>query len=182
MFQFIEINAKLSNVNVRCELHGEETKLAADLSIELRGPNTILDEIAPGLLQMIYRKAEEGEDEQPELDLDPGRLSKLAFPALVQPMKLDKDYSGYKFILHYGIDERSNTTLTDCQVDKWKFDCQDGGTVITGFRVIAHPEEDEIGHLCTQIQQNITLSLIPPSAEYYADGKMPGGEAGGDES
>ena len=40
--------------------------------------------------------------------------------------------------------------------------------------MIAHPEEDEIGHLCTQIQQNITLSLIPPTAEYYADGKLPG--------
>lgn len=47
MFQFKEITAKLSNVNVRAEIHGEETKLAADLAIELRGPNTILDTIAP---------------------------------------------------------------------------------------------------------------------------------------
>ena len=51
MFQFKEITAKLSNVNIRAEIHGEETKLAADLAIELRGPNTILDKIAPGLLQ-----------------------------------------------------------------------------------------------------------------------------------
>lgn len=180
MFQFKEITAKLSNVNIRAEIHGEETKLAADLAIELRGPNTILDKIAPGLLQMLYRKPEEGEDEQPELDLDPNRLSKLAFPLLVQPMKWEKDYSGYDFIMHYGIDESSNLKLNTCQVDKWKFDCQGGGTVITSFRVIAHPSEDQIGHLCAQIQQNITLSLIPPTAQYYADGKVP--EAGDDDN
>ena len=159
---------------MRAEIHGEETKLAADLAIELRGPNSILDTIAPGLLQAIYREAEEGEDEQPELDLEPGRLTKLTFPALVQPLKWEKDYSGYKFTMHYGIDDSSNVVLQSCEVDKWKFECQDGGTVITSFRVIAHPSEDQIGHLCTQIQQNITLSLTPPSAEYYPDGKVPG--------
>lgn len=177
MFQFKEITAKLCNVNCRAEIHGEETKLAADLSIELRGPNTLLDQIAPGLLPVLYRAAEDGEDEQPELDLEPGRLTKLAFPVLAMPLKWEQENSGYEFVLHYGIDERSNTTLADCQVDKWKFDCQDGGTLVTNFRVIAHPKEDEIGHLCSQIQQNITLSLIPPTAKYYANG-LPG--AGGD--
>lgn len=180
MFQFNEITAKLSNVNVKAEIHDEDTKLAADLSIELRGPNTILEDIAPGLLAVLYRKAEDGEDEQGELDLDPQRLSKLAFPFLQQPLKWDKEYTGFTFVMHYGIDEKSATKLADCQVDKWKFECQDGGTVITTFRVIAHPEEDEIGHLCTQIQQSIVMSLIPPTAQYYKDGKLPGSGGGED--
>lgn len=174
MFQFKEINAKLSNANVRAEIHGEDTKIAVDLSFELRGPNSILEDLAPGLLQAIYRKAEEGEDQQGELDLDPQRLSKLTFPDLQQPLKWDKEYSGYTFTMHYGINESSNLVLGTCQVDKWKFECQDGGTVITTFRVIAHPEEDQIGHLCKEIQQNIVLSLIPPTAQYYKDGKLPG--------
>lgn len=88
-------------------------------------------------------------------------------------MKWDKEYSGYDFVMHYGIGESSNLKLDTCQVDKWRFDCQDGGTVITSFRVIAHPSEDQIGHLCAQIQQNITLSLIPPTAKYYKDGELP---------
>jgi len=39
---------------------------------------------------------------------------------------------------------------------------QDGGSVITSFRVISHPKESELGKLCSLIQQEIEVTLLPP--------------------
>ena len=54
---------------------------------------------------------------------------------------------------------------TKVDVDSFKFDCQDGGTVALSFRAIAHPSSDEIGRLSELVQREITLSPYPPSPE-----------------
>ena len=172
MFALTESTAKLANLNIRPEFHGEDTKLAVDIKIEIKGANTILNELEPGLLNVLYRKSEDGEEEQGELDLDPTRLPKLRFPLLAQPIKWEKEFTGYQFVIHYGISEDSNVVLTSCAIDSFKFDCQDGGTVGTTFRIIVHPEPGQLEKLSEMIQQTITLSLIPPTEDYLTQASI----------
>ena len=167
MFELKEATVKLANLNLRAEIHGDETVLAADLKIELKGGNDILNILEPGLMEALYRAKEEADSGQGDmLAGQPGYMPVIRFPLLGQPVKWEKEFAGYTFRMHYGIDDTSDIILRTCSVDNFKFDCQDGGTVVTTFRVIAHPDSDhEIGLLGKNIQQQITLSLTPPDAD-----------------
>jgi hypothetical protein len=84
-------------------------------------------------------------------------------------VKWGKDFSGYEVVVHYGISGKEDIHLATCQVDQFRFDCQDGGTVVVAFRVIAHPEAKALGRLCEMIQTDVELSLIEPTEEQQAD-------------
>lgn len=54
-FELTEVTeVEITKVNVRTELHGEERVLAVDLRCRLKGENTILDPIKPGLREHYY--------------------------------------------------------------------------------------------------------------------------------
>lgn len=160
MFSLQRQNAKLTNVNPRAELHGEDKHLAADIKFEIKVSNDVLSEFDPSLKAAFYRAAEMGEGDM--FSDQPGYMPKLKFP-LMGPVKWGKDLSGYQVVVHYGVSGAHDITLPDCTVDNFKFDCQEGGTVVMGFRVIAHPQEVDLGRLCGMIQQEVDLSLVEPS-------------------
>jgi hypothetical protein len=161
MFELTQQLAKLQDVNPRSELHGDEHKLAADLKFELKMPNDCLAFFDESLKSSLYRKdgAVQG-----ELIDDPHHLTSLKFPKL-GTLHWDHDFAGYVTTFHIGATEKDNIVLGDCQLDKWKLDPQDGGTVGITFRCIAHPGEEELGRLCSMIQQNVTITLDPPEAD-----------------
>jgi hypothetical protein len=158
MFELTQQLAKLSDVNPRTELHGDEHKLAADLKFEAKLSNDCLAFFDPSLKSALYRKdgAVQG-----ELIEDPTRLAVLKFPRMGN-IKWDADFPGYTTTFHIGATEKDNIVLGDCQLDNWKLDCQEGGTVGLTFRCIAHPGEGELGRLCSMIQQNVTVTMDPP--------------------
>lgn len=153
-------NAKLLNVNPRAELHGEDTKLAVDLKFEVKASNDILSEFSGYLKSALYKKRDSG---QQELDMDPGHMSQLKFPQM-GPVKWDHDVAGYRLTFHK-VFEQNDIAMEQVEVDGWKFDCQDGGTVVTTFRAICHPEAKDLGRLCELIQQPVEISLIPPTED-----------------
>ncbi|MDR0769960.1 MAG: hypothetical protein LBE75_01985, partial [Burkholderiales bacterium] len=160
MFTLQKQTAKLTNVNPRSELHGEEKHLAADLNFEIAVSNDVLSEFSPTLKSSLYRKLSNGEgDLLPE---EPGTLSKLKYPELC-PVKWNSQLNGYEMVIHYGVTKTQDIKLIDCTVDKFRFDCQDGGTVIVQFRIVAHPEPTELGRLCEMIQQEVEMTLIEPA-------------------
>lgn len=162
MFSLQNQNAKLTSVNPRAELHGTDKKLAVDLKIEIKVSNDVLSEFDPSLKSAIYRAADAGEGDL--LSGEPGVLPKLKFP-LLGSLKWDKKLAGYEAVIHYGVSGSQDIHLIECEVDQFRFDCQDGGTVVVSFRVIAHPESAELGRLCEMIQTEIEMSLIEPEPE-----------------
>lgn len=161
MFSLANKAAKLTSVNPRAEIHGTDHVMAADLKFEIKVGNDVLSEFDPSLKSSLYKKAD---GPQGELITDAGHLPALKFP-LMGPVKWGKEFSGYETVIHYGVSGAQDIHLIDCEVDNFRFDCQDGGTVAVSFRVIAHPEPNELGRLCEMIQQEVEMSLIEPEAD-----------------
>lgn len=154
--------AKLANLNLRAELHGEEKETAADLTIEATVSNDTLSEFHPSLKSAFYQKADEA---QGELIADPGHLPATKFPNLGMPLKWEQSLEGYQVTVHFGIGGPSDVVLDDCKVDTFRFDCKEGGSVGIKFRVQAHPSAEQIGKLSGLIQNDIELTLLPPEEQ-----------------
>lgn len=159
MFSLQNQKAKLTSVNPRAEIHGQDRKMAVDLKFEIKVSNDVLSEFDPSLKSALYKKA----DTQGDLIDEPGHLPELKFP-MMGPVKWGKDFAGYETVIHYGVTGAQDIVLAECDVDNFRFDCQDGGTVAVAFRVIAHPEAEQLGRLCEMIQQEVEMSLIEPEA------------------
>ena len=160
MFDLTDHKAKLSNVNPRAEMHGDQPKPAVDLMIEAACPNTVLNSFHPELRAMLYKK-----DENPDLVdqvIEGDSMTALRMPKL-GTLKYDQEYTGYTVTVDYGMGGDSNIVLSDVKVDKFKFTAQEGGTVTVQCRIIAHPDEKDIGPLCNFIQRDIILSITPPA-------------------
>lgn len=161
MLELDKQKSKLISVNPRAELHGEETKMAIDLHFEFVGSNDVLSHFDPFLKGALYKK---GESAQGELIADASHLPVLRFPSM-GPIKWDYVGLGYELTVHYGLDGKSDIKLGDLQVDKFKFTCKDGGSVITGFRVICHPSSSDTGRLCEMVGQIVDITLLPPEED-----------------
>lgn len=161
MFSLDKQESTLTSVNLRAELHGEDKHLAVDLGFAITVRNDVLSEFDPALKGALYRAADASDSDM--FKDEPGYLPKLRFP-LLGSLKWGKEYAGYTTTVHYGV-SGDDIALGDCQVDKFRFDAKDGGSVGVSFRVIAHPKSEDLGRLCEMIQQGVTLSLVPPAAD-----------------
>lgn len=168
MFSLENQTAKLTSVNPRAEIHGADRVMAADIKFEIKVSNDVLSEFDPQLKSSLYRKPDEN-DSQAELAIsDAGYLPKLKFPQM-GAIKWDKEFAGDELVVHYGVSGKDDIAFTAKSVDNFRFDCQDGGTVIVSFRVIAHPKPEDLGRLCEMIQQEVSISMIPPSPAELAE-------------
>lgn len=157
---------KLANVNPRAEMHGEDPKPAFDLKIEATCPSTVLLCFHSELRQHLFKK-----DEQPDLVdqvIEGDGLTVLRYPKM-GPIKWDWEGAGYTATVDYGLGGDSNIVLHDCKVDHFKIEAQNGGSVVITFRIIAHPESEDVGKLCEFMQRDIELVLAPPAAKTADD-------------
>ncbi len=161
MFSLSKQKAKLTSVNPRAELHGNDTNLAADLKFEIKVSNDVLSEFDASLKSALYKTADSG---QGDLIQEPGHLPALKFPQM-GPIAWGKEFAGYEVTVHYGVSGKDDIVLADCEIDQFRFECNDGGTVGVKFRVICHPDLNDMGRLCELIQREVDITLTPPSAE-----------------
>lgn len=154
---------KIRNVNCRAELHGDEYKVAVDISVEVKVSNDMLVEFHPSLKPFLFEKDEN--PAQNELALgDADRLTKLRMP-LMGNVKWGWEGEGYELFVEHGVSRDSGVLMIDCKVDHFTFEPLEGGSVSIKFRTIAHPREDDIGKLVSLIQQEVGIELDPPSAD-----------------
>ena len=158
MFSLKRQSAKLTSVNPRAEIHGEDRVPAVDLKFEITSSNDVLSEFHPSLRSMLYERPSD-----PDLADDGESLTQLRFK-LLGPLKYAAEFAGYTLRVHWGVSGHDDIVLGDCAVDGFRFDCQDGGSVTVGYRVIAHPSERDMGRLCGMIQREIEISLLEPDA------------------
>lgn len=159
MFEITQ-QVKLANVNPRAEKHGEDTKPALDLKIEATCPSSVLIHFHPELRQHLFKK-----DESPDLVdqvIEGDGLTALRYPKM-GAIKWDWEGTGYTATVDYGMGGDSDIVLADVKVDHFTIEPQNGGSVIITFRIIAHPEADDVGKLCEFIQRDIDLVLTPPA-------------------
>ncbi len=163
MFDLKNQKCRLSSVNPRAELHGDDTKLAIDLKFAMTTGNDVLNAFDKSLKSALYKKGQSNVPQQELLEAA-SDMPVLKFPNL-GPVSWDYEGVGYTLTVHYGIDGKSDIVLGSVTVDNFKFDCKEGGSVATGYRVIAHPAENQLGKLCSMIQHDVDITLTPPSAE-----------------
>lgn len=156
---------KLANVNPRAELHGKDTVLAVDIKVEHKASNDILASFHPALKDFLYEK---GDEPQGELLDDANHKTKRRFP-LVPSLKYELKLAGYEVRIDFGIDDKSAIEMAGCEIDNFKIEPHEGGTVGLSYRIIGHPKESDIGKLCSLIQQEINITLIEPPQQELAE-------------
>ncbi len=159
MFNLKRQSAKLTSLNPRAEIHGEDRVPAADLKFEITAGNDALSEFHPSLRSFLFERPA-----KPDLADDGQSLTDLRFK-LLGPLKLGAELAGYDLRVHWGVSGHDDIAMSECEVDNFRFDCQEGGSVAISFRVIAHPAERDMGRLCSLIQREVEISLTEPGAD-----------------
>lgn len=135
----------LNSFTPNSELHGSDRIPNAFLYISFDASNDILSEFDSKLKNALYEKDKGPRDLLP---VDKHALLSLKFVD-VGPISWTKEYTGYTFIVHFGVSGANDIELTEAKVDKVTFTCLDGGSVKVKMRISAHPEEKQIGKLGT---------------------------------
>lgn len=156
-------SATLAHLNVRAELHGEDREPAADLKLTWTAPNAILSEFDPELRYALFRLPERDGD-QVDLINDPDFLPIVKFPKLGS-LKWSDEIVGATVTVHWGASGKGDVVLTDCVVDRFRFDLIDGGSVFITIRVKCHPTEAQVGKLFSKLGCETEISIAPPAAE-----------------
>lgn len=170
MFKLMKAECKLLSVNPRAELHGEETRMACDLKIQMTANNDLLNELAPQLKEVFYSGVDEHSD-LADLGMDDDYLPTLRFPEL-KSINWDYKGAGYRVVINDQLGTGEDIYLIDTTLDRFKFTPQAGGIIQLIFRIVAHPNEKDMGSLCAHIQRDIELTLEPPKADKQADMKL----------
>ena len=161
MPQFTNQRAKLDNVNVRAEKHGDENVVAVDLKITVEVGNEILDSFDPGLRPALYRKPNKNDAaELFDKTKDEAPMRVLRFPKLA-PLRWDAEFPSCALKINYGVSGANDLNFT-AAVDKFVMDNKDGGTTALSFRAVVKPD-GEMDELCALIQSEISITLTQPT-------------------
>ena len=166
MFQLEKQQVSLVKVSTPMENHGKDYKLACVLTIEATVPNKHLNTFGPGLLDALYRKAEQTDDT--DLLADPEQPTALRYPKM-SPFDWEQEGTGYTAIVDYGLGGESDIELGDVKVYSFTISPMEGGSVVVRCNLLTHPEEADVGKLCAKQKQNIDLTLTAPEPQDVYD-------------
>lgn len=169
MLELNDQKARLANINLRDEKHGDENHAAADLRFDFSTLNDFLSELDPSLKSALYRKDESQKD---MLDL-PGHLTKLRLENLKSPISWQFEGVGYTLHIPVGISGKENIVIPDCKVNKLKISPLDGGSVIISIRVQCSPTPAQFGQLSALLATDVDLTLEAPEADTEDDDDAP---------
>lgn len=165
----LQATAKLSNLNLRAEKHGDENSGAADLSLEITQNNDLLAIFDPSLKGLLYVK----DLSQPDLlsEADPYHLTRLRFPAL-GTLVWDREITACDCHIAFGLGGMMR--LEDCVLSKFRITPQEGGSVTVVLRVQAHPQPEDVAKLFGLIQSEIEIDIlqsVPAQNDGAGDGE-----------
>lgn len=159
------------SVIARPEFHGDEKVSAISWRFRLKGENTLLDLIEPGLRRHHYHNAAA---EAGQIDLMSPEAANLPLPNLRYP-KLPTTYAygggefrsrGYRWMWDWGTEE-SHADFTDAVLSKITYEIQEGGSVSIEFSVSYNGDElsdDALyGELCKlSAKGQVYIRLLAP--------------------
>ena len=166
MIEIIKTQALVRDVNLRAEIHGDETVVATDISLEFSVSNQKLKLLDPGLLASLYKLGPNADSSSQEsLDIEEGHLPHLRYPHLTKfPWAYEGE--GYEFqLINDSLHGDQVISIPDCKLKRITVELQDGGTIKLRCQVQGHPSTDVIGELCDYIKAKVPVSLIPPKVD-----------------
>lgn len=169
MFQLLTpTDATLRTLTPRVEVHGDDEVSAISLGLTISGPNTLLDTLAPGLRDMLY-KAVEGQDQLPGVE----PATPLLRAKGVESVALAACFEGWTLKIARGIDADDPIALGGCKVDAFKVVPREGGTIDLTFRAGSSDiDEGEAGWLFGKLRQLLSITLHAPAPKAAAiDGR-----------
>lgn len=174
MFRLDKHDAKIKNLNLRMEKHGDQDVAAADFTINLKASALLLDTIDKKLRKVFFEKPAKGE--QQALPIDGNNLTALAIPYL-REQKLDQKFDGYEVEFASLLEQIEPLFFADVKVTLLKAVFIEGGSVDLSLKVsMLIDEEDDAPLLSVWRRGEIKVTLIPPEKQPAA-GDGEGGEA-----
>lgn len=150
MFALNKTNAVIVHLNMREEKHGEEDVLAVDVKLRADVPNSFLDELAPGLRQALYTKADQA-------DIESDHLATVRFPQLPALF-----WAGKMEEAAFVIGPNKTESLEfSADIAKVQVAPKDGGTVTVTFTAQILPEPDDVGTLTGWLGNKVKVSVTP---------------------
>lgn len=157
-FDLTKERATLAHLNTRTELHGDEQVPACDLKLELSLHNSVLNKLAPDLLDVFYLGAQ-------QQDIEAHHKVNLRFPQM----------SKFGWALEI---PRAVLTIHDTDGDfhiggkanKMVLELLEGGTTKMQIRFqMGEIEPDDAAFLFSLLQQTVTISLGAAAEEEKPD-------------
>jgi hypothetical protein len=152
---------KLTSLNVRRELAGKnpaDGRTASDLRLVVTGGNDLLDKLSPHLRGSFYQA-----DVDKQGVLLPHALTKLIHPLLkCDALAYDLKHAGYHVVLDHAGNDESAIVLDDCEVNEFRLNLEEGGTVAISMRVQFHPDPGQLDPLADKLQQEVIVTMKPP--------------------
>lgn len=155
----------LVKAHPRKEHHGDSLVQAITLRVRLETTNEELNALFPGLQDVLCHRGP-ALDGQGEVEGVPQTKPNLRVPQIVQPLKLKKEHTGYRMEIDYGLGEEagSNHILTVCTIDKFEFECKEGGTAYIEWSIGSNKDisREIVGDLCALEGNEIEAILTAP--------------------
>jgi len=150
-FNLQKERCKLAHMNLRSELHGEESSAAIDLKFEFDSANNVLAKLHPQLRETYYRK-----DDNREL-IESDHLPALKFPLLDPTIGWKLEVPRTLLRLHV---DGGDVVLGGGKTNNFKLTLKEGGTVSWSFRVqFSKPDPVAIAALSGLLQQVVPVTL-----------------------
>lgn len=150
-FNLQKERCKLAHLNLRSELHGEESSPAIDLKFEFDSANNLLAKLHPQLRETYYRK-----DDNREL-IESDHLPALKFPLLDPTIGWKLEVPRTLLRLHV---DGGDVVLGGGKTNNFKLTLKEGGTVSWSFRVqFSKPDPVAIAALSGLLQQVVPVTL-----------------------
>jgi hypothetical protein len=150
-FNLQKERCKLAHMNVRSELHGEESSAAIDLKFEFDSANNLLAKLHPDLRATYYRQ-----DDNRDL-VGGDHLPALRFPLLEPTIGWKLDVPRTLLRLHV---DGGDVVLGGGKTNNFKLTMKEGGTVHWQFRVqFSKPDPAAIAALSALLQQVVPVTL-----------------------
>ncbi|WP_186039711.1 hypothetical protein [Burkholderia gladioli] len=158
-FRFTKIKMKVTSINVRQELHGDEHCLAMDIGLEFNQSNRALDKLDGRLVEAFYWKSPTGNTEALEGVERITDLPNLRFEHLVTPLKWAEKYEEGLFRVHHGNKPSDDIVMLEAKINEIKFHPKEGGTTLFTVRVQCNPDEAQVARMCALLQSEITGTI-----------------------
>ena len=158
----------VTNSNPRRELHGEDKVRAIDISFSLKGENTLLDLIEPGLrAHHYYNKAlKDGQEALPEMIVPLPNLRHPKLPTTYSYAKGEK-WRGFRFLRDFGVAD-DHMDFTDVVLSNIHYEIFEGGSCTIFWTIQYNGDElqdnDVYGELSGLASEGeIHIKLLAPA-------------------
>lgn len=153
----------VSKSTPRKECHGDEHVQAISLRLSWTTTNDSLEKLHPNLKAMLFWKTP-SEEAQERLEGVPEITPNLRVPTVATPLAISAEYSGYQLTIDHGMDESSALQLYQCEMDKFKVDPKEGGSVTISWSLSSNKSvtPELVGALCGLEGEDVTVELVAP--------------------